>query len=154
MPRTSNAMRRFSRTLALLTVLGLAQLALPATSAASPKPLARAVSNILFGPLDVLTSPIVAGKGIVTNLQDIDDTTAVRVAYTVPGFLWWTGVTIGAGVIRTATGILELVPGIFLVPFETDLKPLMPPVEDGASLFEYENDYFPVKFGIDYTSAE
>lgn len=151
MPQT--ARRRASQTRAALVALCLS-LAIPATAQAGYETLSRAVSNMMFGPLDVVTSPVVAGKGIVTNLQDIDDTTGVRVAYTVPGFFWYTGVTIGAGVIRTATGILELVPGIVLLPFETELGPLMPPVQDAGALVDIENDYFPIKFGIDYTSAE
>ena len=148
-----NAHRRVARGRVLLVALVLL-LAVPATANAGYETLSRSVTNMLFGPLDVVTSPVVAGRGIVTNLQDIDDTPGVRVAYTVPGFFWYTGVTIGAGVIRTATGILELIPGLVLLPFDTELDPLMPPVQDGSALVDIENDYFPIKFGIDYTSAE
>ena len=151
MPQTAN--RTAVRGRALLVAFWLC-LAVPATAEAGYETLSRSVTNMLFGPLDVVTSPVVAGRGIITNLQDIDDTTAVRVAYTVPGFFWYTGVTIGAGVIRTATGILELIPGLVLLPFDTELTPLMPPVQDAAALVDIENDYFPIKFGIDYTSAE
>ncbi len=151
MPQTAN--RRAVRGRILLVSFWLF-LAVPAVAQAGTETLSRSVTNMLFGPMDVVTSPVVAGRGIVTNLQDIDDTTGVRVAYTVPGFFWYTGVTIGAGVIRTATGILELIPGLVLLPFDTELTPLMPPVQDASALVDIENDYFPIKFGIDYTSAE
>ena len=147
MPRTAFSLS------AALAILFLTLL-VSGSAQASGKTLSRALTNIAFGPMDVVLSPIVAGKAITTNLQDIDDTTAVRVAYTVPGYFWYTGVTIGAGVIRTATGVLELIPGILLLPFDTDLDPLMTPVDDGGALVDVENDYFRIKFGIDYTSAE
>ena len=142
------------RILALAPLLAIA-LTLPAPADASYKTLSRSISNILFGPMDVLLSPVVAGKAITTNLEDVDDTTGVRVAYTVPGFFWYTGVIAGAGVLRTATGLLELIPGIILWPFDTDLDTLMDPVDDGGALVDVENDFhFQIKFGIDYTSAE
>ena len=142
------------RVAALVALLALA-LTSPSAAQASYKTLSRSLSNIMFGPMDVLLSPVVAGKAITTNLQDIDDTTGVRVAYTVPGFFWYTGVIIGAGVLRTATGILEFIPGLILWPFETDLDPLMDPVDDAGALVDVENDFnFQIKFGIDYTRAD
>ena len=65
------------------------------------------MSNILFSPLDIALSPIVAANSIYRNLNDVGDSVGVRVAYTVPGFAWNTGLTIGAGAIRMLTGLIE-----------------------------------------------
>jgi hypothetical protein len=117
--------------------------------------------------VDVVLAPIVAARTLVSNLRDIDDTTAVRVFYAGPGYIWLTGVQVGAAVLRGVSGALELVPGIFLLPFETDIDTLYDPAERGAALVELENPlaengiakWFPmitwdVRFGITYTSAE
>ena len=150
----SRTQRPLQKILATLVVSACLVLFAPASADASYRTLARAVSNLLFGPFDVILSPVVAAKGEIEKIQDVDDTMGVRVAYAVPGYFFYTGVVIGAGVLRTVTGALELVPGIVLLPFKTDLDPLMAPVADAPALFEIESDYFPVRFGLDYTSAE
>jgi len=148
--------RSHSRTLTLTTLLAtgaaLASL-LPASAQASPETLSRSVSNILFSPLDVLTSPVVAGVMIYNGLRDIDDTRGVRIAYTVPGFFWATGTNMGAGVLRGVTGMIELIPGVLLYPFETDMEPLMDPIDDGDGLVDAELPFMPVKFGINFMRA-
>ena len=76
-------------------------------------------------------------------------------------------VSVGAAVIRGVAGLIELVPGIFLLPFETDIDALYDPADRGAALVEFENPlaedgvakWFPmitwnVRFGVTYTSAE
>lgn len=122
---------------------------------ASPDTLRRALGNIFQAPLDLALSPVVAGVTIRNGLRNIEDTRGVRIAYPVPGFIWNTGVQIGAACIREFTGLLELVPGIGLYFFETDLDPLYAPVERGNALFEgdigYPDPLFAYKFGIDYT---
>jgi len=66
-------------------------------AAASSETLRRSVGNILFAPLDIALSPIVAARSIYRNLNDIDDSLGVRLVYPVPGFAWNTGLQIGAG---------------------------------------------------------
>jgi hypothetical protein len=122
-------------------------------AAASPETLKRAMSNILFAPVDIALSPIVAARSIYNNLRDIDDTVGVKVAYPVPGFAWNTGLQIGAGAIRELTGLIELVPGIFLLPFEADMDPLFAPAEKADALVDVETPPLAVKFGIDYSSV-
>lgn len=153
---------------ALLALLLASLLALPA--AGSPRTLKRSVSNLVQGPLDVLLSPVVAGDTLITNLRDIDDTMAVRVVYTVPGYFWLWGMEIGGGLLRMATGAIELVPGILLLPFEADIDELFDPVSRADAMFEFENPLsedpewlqymvplYPFitnyRFGIAYTSA-
>ena len=126
----------------------------PVSAQASTKTLARSVSNAFFGPLDILLSPVTAGKGIVEKLTDVEDTMGVRVAYTVPGYFWYVGVIVGAGAIRGLTGLVQFIPAVVLLPFETDLDPMMDPVDRASALVEFDFELFPIKFGIDYTSAE
>jgi hypothetical protein len=59
---------------------------------------------------------------------------------------------VGASVLREVTGLIELLPGVFLIPFEADLDPLYDPVERGEALVEFENPVVDIKFGINYQS--
>jgi hypothetical protein len=120
---------------------------------ASPATLKRSVENLTQWPLDLVLSPVVAGKTVYTNLQDIDDSNAVRVAYPVPGFAWVTFVQMGAACLRGVTGVLEFLPGLGLLFFETDLDPLFDPVEDNEALVNFENPVYHFRFGVSYTSS-
>jgi len=120
---------------------------------ATPETLKRSVSNIVLFPLDLALSPVVAGKTVYQNLQDIDDSTAVRVAYPVPGFVWVTFVQAGAAVLRGVTGVFEFLPGLGLLFFDADLDPLFDPVEDNEALVDFETPVINLKFGVSYTSA-
>jgi len=159
--------RLISRLSSALALAALVLAVAPSTTQASPETLRRALGNLIQAPLDVVLSPIVAGRTLVNNLRDIDDTPAVRAVYTAPGFFWLTGVQAGAAVLRGISGGLELVPGILLMPFETDIDALYDPADRGAALVEYENPladddtahWLPfltwnVRFGITYTSAD
>lgn len=134
--------------LALAVVAGT-----PGTAQATGETLKRATSNILMAPLDMALSPFVAGKTIVTNMREIDDTMAVRVVYAVPGYVFLTGVQLGASTIRAISGVLEFVPGLGLLFFDTDLDPLYDPAENGEGLVDYDTRFMNFKFGIDYTGA-
>ena len=124
----------------------------PAPSAqASPETILRATSNVLFSPLDLVLSPVVAARTVYVNMQDIDDSTGVRVAYAVPGVAWNTGVQFGGAIIRGISGLLEMPAGLLLIPFEADMDPLYDPAERGEALVD-RGESFPVKFGINYTT--
>jgi hypothetical protein len=120
---------------------------------ASPQTLKRSVENLVLWPVDLVLSPVVAGKTVYTNLQDIDDSDAVRVAYTIPGFAWVTFVQLGSACIRGLTGVLEFLPGVGLLFFDADLDPLFDAAEDNEALVNFENPVFNFKFGISYTSS-
>ncbi len=133
--------------------MALAWTLVAAPAAASPDTLKRSVQNITLAPLDMLASPAVAGRTIYRNLNDIDDSTGVRVVYTLPGYAWVTMVQLGASVLRLTTGLLEFVPGLVLLPFEADLDPLFDPAEENEALVDYEFPFFYARFGIDYTTT-
>ena len=158
--------RRTSGLAAALLAVGLLLLG-AGQAQASPETLRRSISNIVQSPIDLLLAPVVAGRTLVNNLRDVDDTLPVQVAYAVPGYFWLTGVQAGGAVLRGIAGTLELVPGILLLPLETDLDPLYDPADRGGALVEMENplgesdtwQYVPfvsfnLRFGITYTSAE
>ena len=145
---------------------------LPNSAQASPETLRRSFSNIIGGPMDMLLSPITATLTVARNLTEIEDSTGVRLVYAIPGIFWLTGVDLGSGMIRCATGLLELPPGVFLFPFETDIDTLFDPVDDAGALIDLDNPlmwienpwvyYNPLvapfaiqpKWGINYTRAE
>ncbi|NNL67595.1 MAG: hypothetical protein HKP30_15200 [Myxococcales bacterium] len=143
-----NGIRTMVLALALVLVAGT-----PGTAQATGETLKRATSNLLMAPFDMALSPIVAGKTIVTNMREVEDSTAVRVAYAVPGYIFLTGVQLGAATIRAISGVLEFVPGVGLLFFDTDLDPLYDPVETSDALVDYDTRFLNVKFGIDYTGA-
>jgi len=156
------------RSIALATALASASLILASTSAqASPETLNRSTANILYAPFDMICSPITSGFTLYNNLRDIDDTTGVRVAFAVPGYLWLTGLNFAAGAMRGLSGIIEFLPGIAVYPFEADLDALFDPADRGPALVELENpladldsvNFIPLlssspRFAIDYTTTE
>jgi hypothetical protein len=139
----------------LCLFIALPLITLPQSATASSETFVRSVSNMTQGPFDVLLSPITAATGITQKLRDVEDHWAVRAFFVAPGYVWYTGVIIGGGVLRTITGSLELVPGIFLLPFEADMDTLFDPVERAPAMVELDTPCcYNLKFGLDYTSVE
>ena len=108
------------------------------------------MSNIIGGPFDILFSPVTSAQSVYRNLSDIDDSPSVRIAYTLPGFVWNVGLTIGSGAIRVFAGVLELIPGIVLLPFQTDIDPIFAPGEKANALIDYDTPPLYFKWGIYY----
>jgi len=137
-----------------LAALALAAFALaPVPAHAGGETLKRAVGNLLQGPIDVGLSPITAGVVEVNNLRNIDDTLPVKVAYALPGYLWLTGLFAASSALRMFTGALELVPGIFLLPFDAEMDPLFDPAESGSALISADTPVMNIRIGVDYTAA-
>ncbi|MBW1688073.1 MAG: hypothetical protein JRS35_23800 [Deltaproteobacteria bacterium] len=130
---------------ALLLVFSLAS---PAS--ASPETIKRSATNILFGPLDFVLGPVTGTRSVYNNMQDIDDTTGVRVVFAVPGAAWNSAMQMGGGVLRTFTGLLEFIPGLILIPFEADMDPLFTMPERQDALIDEEYDFMAVKIGVNY----
>ena len=130
-------------------VVILAGLAGPAS--ASPETLKRSLSNMLMGPLDIAFTPVVAARSVYTNLQNVDDTMGVRIAYVLPGYIWNMGVQVGAGGVRVLAGAIEFLPGLGLFFFDADLDPLFSPVDHSAALVDFDTPPLNIKFGITYT---
>jgi hypothetical protein len=142
---------RLRALLAVHAGIALLLVGMAAPASASPETLKRSVSNVLFGPLDILFTPVVSARNIIRKLQDVDDTMGVRVAYALPGYGWDMGVQVGAGVTRVLTGVIEFLPGVGLFFFDADLDPLFSPVEKSQALVDYDTPPLNIKFGITYT---
>ena len=149
----SPAPRRLATRLALVGAVFALVFTISSPVSASPETLKRSVENLTLWPLDFALSPVVAGQTVYRNLRDIDDSTAVRIGYTVPGFVWVTFVQAGAAMIRGITGAFEFLPGLGLLPFEADLDPLFDPADDNEALVDLESSVYDLKFGINYTST-
>ena len=120
-------------------------------AAASPETLKRSVSNMTMAPLDAVFSPYVSAKNVYNNLQNVDDTMAVRVAYLIPGYAWDLGVQISAASIRAIAGAIEFLPGLGLFFFDADMDPLFSPVEKSPALVDWDTPPLNFKFGLTYT---
>jgi hypothetical protein len=119
-------------------------------AAASPETLKRSMSNIIGGPFDMVFSPVTAANSVYRNLNEIDDSLGVRIVYTLPGFVWNTGLGLGSGAIRVFAGVLELIPGIILLPFRTDIDAIFAPGEKANALIDYDTPPLNIKWGIYY----
>jgi hypothetical protein len=136
------------------TTLALAVAAVAAAAAsATPATFKRSIENLTQWPLDLALSPVVAGKTIYNNLNSVDDSTGVRIAYPLPGFVWTTSVQMGAAVLRGVTGVFELLPGLILLPLDADMDPLFDPALENEALVDYDNPVYHVKFGTNYTAG-
>lgn len=149
----SRAPRRLVAHLALVGAVFALVFMISSPVSASPETLKRSVENLTLWPLDLALSPVVAGKTIYQNLRDIDDSTAVRIAYPLPGFVWVTFVQGSCAVLRGVTGVFEFLPGLGLLPFEADLDPIFDMAEENEALVDLETTVYDVKFGVNYTSA-
>ncbi len=130
---------------ALILALGVAS-----PAGASPETLKRSVSNLLMAPLDIVLGPYVGIRSVFVNIREIDDTTGVRIAYFLPGLGWNVGQQTFAAAFRLLSGALEFVPGLFLVPFETDINPIFALSERQDAIVDIELPVLYLKFGINY----
>jgi hypothetical protein len=141
-------MTSFVTRLATATFL-LAALALPA--AGSTDAMKRSIENITQFPLDIATAPVVGGMSVYNNLRDVDDSTAVKIAYPIPGFAWNTIAQVGGGILRGVSGIVEFFPATVLLFTDAEMDTLFDPAEDSDALFEWETDFYFLRAGINYT---
>jgi hypothetical protein len=141
---------RRARGLAASALALASTLAAAPPAGASPETLKRSVGNMLFGPLDIVFAPVVGTQTVYRNIQDIDDSMWVRVVYVLPGVAWNTTLQAGSGIIRCMTGVIELLPGLGLLPFEADLDPIFAPPEKADALVDRETPVLDVKFGVNY----
>ncbi len=143
-------MTRFVRRLSRVAVVFGLALLIATPASASYETFKRSISNLLMFPLDLITGPYVGVKSVIANVTDIEDTTAVRVVYFLPGLGWNIGMQSGVACLRGVAGGLEFVPGLFLIPFEADMEPLFPLSDRQDALVDVDTRAFNFKFGINY----
>lgn len=128
-------------------------LALPTPALAGTETLKRSVSNILSGPFDIVLCPITGGMATYRNIKNIDDSTGVRVAYALPGYIWMVTLFAGTSVLRVVAGFIELLPGIVLLFTDSELGPLFAPADRAEGLWEWDTPVVEFKVGIDYSAV-
>jgi hypothetical protein len=125
--------------------------AAPGAAHATTATLKRSVQNLLFFPFDLALSPYVATRTVYNQWNSSNDTDAVRIAYPIPGVAWAISVNMGASMIRGVAGALELLPGIVLIPFDTDMTPLYDLADRNNAVFDSgEEGFARVRVGVDY----
>jgi hypothetical protein len=122
-------------------------------AAATYETLKRSLGNIVLAPVDMILSPVVATNVVYNNLRDVDDSLGVRVAYVPVGLCWNTGVQAMSAVVREIAGLIELVPGVLVLPLDADLDAIYAPVERGNALMDVETPVIRLKMGVDYTTV-
>jgi hypothetical protein len=137
----------------LAALIALLVAAAPGTSQAGTKTLARATQNLLFFPFDIALSPFTSAKITWDNWRSSEDTKAVKYGYALFAPIWSFGVQCGASVIRGVAGALELLPGIALLPFKTDMNPLYELPETQPAWVDTGSSAFKVKFGVNYLTS-
>jgi len=138
----------------LVTGLSAAVLmfAVASPASATSETLLRSIESIICAPFDVILSPIIATMTLTENMRYIDDSHGVQVAYALPAAGWNTGIVAGVGVLRTVYGVLEFVPGLFLLFSESDIDALFAPVENSEALYEIDSPFILLRFGMKYTA--
>lgn len=140
--------RRAPAMIALLAVLLAAS-----PAAATYETLKRSLGNILFAPVDLVLSPVVASHTIYTNLRDVDDSPGVRAVFVPLGIGWNTGVQGMAAVVREIAGLIEFIPGLIVLPLEADLDAIYAPIERGNALIDRDTAALRFKIGVDYMTV-
>ena len=144
--------RRFAAVFALASVAVIAA----APASATPQTLLRGVTNVLFAPLDAALAPFSTAIGIRDNMESIDDSPGVRLVYPIPGFFYTTGLQIGGSMLRLATGVIEIIPGVPLLFMDTDIDALFATIDDAAALVEFDSDILDggYRFGLNYSTPD
>jgi hypothetical protein len=126
----------FSRSFVVLLALAVA----PGVALASPDTLRMALANLLGGPVDVVTAPVVAGRTMVHNANEVGLEPVGPVAYGALGSVGLTVLQVAWGAVRTASGAVMLLPGLVLFPFEgVDLPKEVDVFGRGDALYTGEN---------------
>jgi hypothetical protein len=121
-------------------------------SGATPATLKRSIENLTQWPLDAALAPVTSGVSVYRNMQTIDDSTAVRVFYPLPGYVWNVIVIWGASALRGVAGVLELGPGVVLLFTDADLSPIFDIPGKNPGLVNFETGIYDFNFAIDYTT--
>jgi hypothetical protein len=133
-------MVRIRGRLSRVAVFLLASLAAPGAALASPDTLRMAFADLLEGPVDVVSAPVVAGRTLVHNAGEVGLEPVGPVAYGILGSVGLTALEVGWGVARTLSGAVMLLPGIVLLPFPgVDVPQEADVFSHGDPLFAWKN---------------
>ena len=131
-----------------LSVLSLGLSPQPAKAAASQ--LCRAFSTIIFAPTDIALAPYTVIDDMYWGMVDQDDSTGMKAALAVPGFVYLVGLTAGAAVLRVTAGALEIIPGLFTLFQEGGPDPLYTAQDESMAVYSEDFGPCPVRIGVHY----
>jgi len=133
-------MSRVRGRLSQAAILFFAFAAAPGAALASPDTLRMAFANLLQGPVDVVSAPVVAGRTMVHNAGEVGLEPVGPIAYGVLGSLGLTALQVGWGLARTLSGVALMLPGVVLLPFpDVDVPPEADVFSRGDALFAWKN---------------
>ena len=144
---------RLARAASFAALVALLLAAAPSPSQAGVKTLTRATQNLLFFPFDIALSPFTSAKITYDSWKSSEDTKAVKYGYALFAPIWSFSIECGASVIRGVAGALELLPGIALLPFKSEMNALYELPETQPAWVDTGSDAFKVKFGVNYLTA-
>jgi hypothetical protein len=108
-----------------------------------------------LAPTDIVLAPYIAYRDMRNRWEDYDDTRGVKIAYTVPGYIFLTGVQVYGTGMRVIAGALEFVPGLFNLPREGSPTPFFQNWAEGGDEAVFYREYgpCPVHIGSSYTAG-
>ena len=87
----------------------------------------------------VVVAPVNAGSATRANMEYVSDNAILQGLYAVPGFLGFTVLQVGQATLRIIGGALEVLPGLALFAFETDLSEDFNLFRQGTLMGDFEN---------------
>ena len=132
--------------LALVLALGSA----PKQAAADASGLCRAFTMIAFAPTDLVLGPMIAAHDLHYGLTSQGDPVLLQGVAAGPAYLWLMSLQAGGSVIRVASGIYEIIPGIFTLFEDGPSTPLNRSVDEAWSLYSEDFGPCPVRVGVSY----
>jgi hypothetical protein len=141
-----------------LLVLGVFSVGLwglaPSPASADATQLCRSITAITLAPTDVVLAPYIAYDTIRSRFESYDDSRGVKIAYTVPGYVFLIGVQVYGTAMRIVAGGLEFVPGLFTFFREGSATAFFQNWDEGEAVYATEYGPCPIKIGSYYAGGE
>lgn len=142
--------RLFARIAVILLVTVLAASAAPRQANADASGICRAITMIALAPTDFVFGPLIAAHDMHYGLTEISDPVWAQVVGFVPGYIWLLSLQAGGSVVRLASGVYEIVPGIFTLFDEGPSTPLNRSVDEAWALYSTDIGPCPIRIGTSY----
>lgn len=139
-------------------IIGIAlPLALVLVLASAPKPasadasgLCRAFTMIAFAPTDVVLGPVIAAHDLHYGLTSQGDPLLLQTFAAAPAYAWLLSLQGGGAVLRLASGVYEIIPGLFTLFDDGPSTPLNRSVDEAWALYSSDFGPCPVRVGVSY----
>ena len=127
----------------------------PNAARADGTQLCRSLTAITLAPTDIVFTPYVAYRDMRNRMADYDDSRGVKIAYSVPGYVFLNFVQVYGTGMRIVAGALEFVPGLFTLFREGSPTPFFQNWAENGDEAVYYNEFgpCPVMIGSSYTAG-